>query len=121
MNHIATGISIKALIAANGLAGGLTVYGFYIPKRIAEKGLMLAGAIVTASSIFCSLAFTEVILTKFGLDPETYVMPVAFIIGGSSLFVLNAITNWARQHEEDTVFDVIKQIQDTEKKNQNGK
>lgn len=110
MQHVATGISIKTMIAASGLAGGITIAGVYIPKKIAEKGIWLGGVIVGASSVFSSLAFTEIILSKLNFDPNIYTIPVAFIIGGISLFVINSIGNWARKHEEDTVFEVIKDI-----------
>jgi len=110
MQHVATGISIKVLIAASGLAGGITIAGVYIPKKIAEKGILLGGAIIGGSSVFSSIAFTEIILEKCGFDPSIYAMPVAFIIGGGSLFVINTIGNWARKHENDTVFEVIKDI-----------
>lgn len=117
MQHIATGtIGLKALIAASGLAGGITICGVYIPKRIAEKGLWIGGAIIGATSVFTSLAFTEIIIQKLGFDPATYTMPVAFIIGAGSLFIFNSIGNWARKHEEDTVFEVIKDIKDIKEK-----
>lgn len=110
MQNIATGVSIKTLIASAGLAGGITIAGVYIPKRIAEKGLYIAGAIIGSTSVFTSLAFTEIIILKLGFDPEMYTMPIAFIIGGSSLFIINIISNWARKHEDNTVFEVIKDI-----------
>jgi hypothetical protein len=110
MQHLATGISLKAVIATSGLAGGITVAGFYIPKRIAEKGIYFGGVIIGGSSIFTSMAFTEIIITKLGFDPTIYAMPVSFIIGGISLFVLNAIGNWARKHENDDIIEVVKEI-----------
>ena len=113
MNHIATGVSIKAVIAASGLAGGITIAGVYIPKKIVEKGILIGGAIVGGTSVFSSLAFTELILEKFGFD-VTYTMPVAFVIGAGSLFAFNAIGNWARKHEDDTVFEIIKDIKKEE-------
>lgn len=115
MQNVATGISIKALIAASGLAGGITIAGVYIPKKIAEKGILVGGAIIGGTSVFSSLAFTEIIILKLGFDPNVYTMPVAFIIGAVSLFVINSIGNWARKHENDTVFEVIKDINKEDK------
>lgn len=118
MNHLAaSGLTLKALIAASGLAGGVTICGVYIPKRIAERGILIGGAIIGGTSVFSSLAFTEVIIAKCGFDPAIYLLPVAFIIGASSLFAFNAIGNWARKHEDDTVFEVIKDINKEQKDN----
>jgi uncharacterized membrane protein len=106
------GLSAKTIIGLSGLAGGVTIAGFYIPKKIAEKGLIVIGAIVSAVSIFTSIAFTEVIISKFGLNPEEYTTMIAFVIGISSLFIINVISNYAAKHDNSTIDEVIDDIKD---------
>ena len=116
VNEILGITSIKGLISISSLAGGVTVFGVYIPKRIAEKGLVLAGAIMGATSIFTALAFTEIILNTLGLNVDTYLIPVSFIIGATSLFTLNSIGNFARNNEDKDLGEIIDEIKEIKEK-----
>lgn len=113
MHHIFNG---KATIAAASFAGGISVGSFYIPARIVQKGIFLAGAIVSAVSISTGLIFTNIVIETLGLDPKDYDLVVAFLIGGSSLSIINMIANWLRKHEENTITEVVDEVREELKK-----
>ena len=105
------GLSSKLLIACSGLAGGISIGTFYVPKKIAERGIIIISAIVMSVPIFMSLAFTEIIMQYLGVG-ENNSVPVAFIVGACSLFLVNILSNYAKKFDDATITEVLDDIKD---------
>ena len=103
MHHVFNG---KATLGLASLAGGISIGSVYIPKRVVEKGILAAGMIISAVSIFSGLIFTDLVIEYLQLPREKWDLPIAFMIGACSLSIINAVGNWFRQHEDDTITEL---------------
>lgn len=104
-------LGIKMSTIIGGLGGGITIGSFYIPKKIVEKGIFIAGVMVAFSSLLVSGIFTQVLIDMYAIDTK-YETAIAFTIGGFSLTILNWITNWLRKTDDMDITDAIDEIKD---------
>lgn len=102
-------LGIKMATLLSGLSGGITIGSFYIPKKIVEKGVFVAGALVAFASIIMSGIFTQMIIEILSLDPK-YEMGIAFCIGGLALSCINWVSNWLRSTDDMNISDIIDEV-----------
>lgn len=113
-------VGVKMSTLLSGLSGGITIGTFYIPKKIVEKGVFIAGATVAFTSIMMTGIFTQVIIDFLELD-QKYELGIAFLIGGLALSIINWATNWLRTTDDMIITEVIEDVTEEIKHLKEGK
>jgi hypothetical protein len=93
-----------------GLIGGLTTSVFWLPKKLQKKAPVVAGVIISVISMTCSIVFTQLVIKYLELNYEDYNLAISFIIGMCAVALVNFVTNWIKNHEDDDIEEIVKEL-----------
>lgn len=104
----------KAAPTIAAFLGGLTLFMFWTPERLLNKGKTAAAFIAGAIAAVVGFAFTGLFLMTLGIDQNHLdaVIGAAWVLGFFSVAVLNWIANWIDKRSEKDILEVAKEIKD---------
>lgn len=100
----------KIILGVAGLFGGIAISIFWQPKKIKEKGMLAAGAIIGALSFGFAFALGGITARAIGIDlnnPDN-AMAVGVAIGAIAVGVVSFVANWLAKREGKDIGEVIK-------------
>lgn len=110
---VTSGFAITKLITGiAGLFGGIAIAIFWQPKKIKQKGMLGAGAIIGALSFGFSFAFGGIVAHFAGIDlanPDN-AMAVGVVIGAIAVGVVSFVANWLEKREDKDIAEVMKEV-----------
>jgi hypothetical protein len=85
---------------------------FWQPKKIREKGMLSAGAIIGALSFGSPFVFGGIVARLIGIDlsnPDNS-MALGFAIGAVSYGLISFVENWLSKREDKDIGEVLKDV-----------
>ena len=111
--QIATSFLLTKLITGlSGLFGGICIGVFWQPKKIRQKGLVVAGAIIGAISFGIAFVFGGVVASVAGVDladPDN-AMAIGVGIGALAVGVISYLATWLEKREGKDIGEVIREV-----------
>lgn len=100
----------KIILGVAGLFGGIAISIFWQPKKIKEKGMLAAGAIIGALSFGFAFALGGITARAIGIDLQNpdNAMAVGVAIGAIAVGVVSFVANWLAKREGKDIGEVIK-------------
>lgn len=119
-----TGFAVgKAMSAAAGFFGGLSVSFFWQPAKLHKHGRLAAGAIIGGIAVFASTSLGGVIARQLGVDindPDN-ALGIGYVIGAMSVGVLSLLANFFDKREGQDLVDVVQEVRSIGKSKQPAK
>ena len=102
----------KAMSAAAGLIGGLTLSVFWQPEKIRQHGALAAGAIVGGISVGGAFTLTGMVASNLGLDITNVdtAMGVGFCLGILIIALVNFLANFFAARENQDIIQVASEL-----------
>lgn len=102
----------KAMSAAAGLIGGLTLSVFWQPEKIRQHGALAAGAIVGGISVGGAFTLTGMVASNLGLDISNVdtAMGVGFCLGILIIALVNFLANFFAARENQDIIQVASEL-----------
>jgi len=111
--QLATSFLLTKLITGlSGLFGGICIGVFWQPKKIRQKGLVVAGAIIGAISFGIAFVFGGVAASVAGVDladPDN-AMAIGVGIGALAVGVISYLATWLEKREGKDIGEVIREV-----------
>ena len=111
----------KLAPAIGGLFGGLSLAMFWTPEKLREKGKVASVFIAGGISAMAGFSFTGVVATWLGIpsDKLDMVIGLAWLLGLSSIAIMNWIANYMARREHMDIGEVAEEISKTRQRLQN--
>ena len=105
----------KLAPAIGGLFGGLSLAMFWTPEKLREKGKVASVFIAGGISAMAGFSFTGVVATWLGIpsDKLDMVIGLAWLLGLSSIAIMNWIANYMARREHMDIGEVAEEISKT--------
>ena len=102
----------KLAPALGGLFGGLSLAMFWTPEKLQEKGKVASVFIAGGISAMAGFAFTGLAAEKLGIgsDKLDVLIGLAWVLGLSSIAVINWVSNYMSKREHMDIGEVAEEI-----------
>ena len=102
----------KLAPALGGLFGGLSLAMFWTPEKLQEKGKVASVFIAGGISAMAGFAFTGLAAEKLGIgsDKLDVLIGLAWVLGLSSIAVINWVSNNMSKREHKDISEVAEDI-----------
>jgi branched-subunit amino acid ABC-type transport system permease component len=96
--------------------GGLAISVFYVPKKlmnltVVQRTFVIGGVCGSMGAVFTGLVVIWA-SKQLGFDPTdwNYVLPIALVVGASSLTIVITAANFFRKSEGKDIVEVVKDL-----------
>lgn len=99
------------------LFGGLSLVLFWTPEKLLEKGRVVSIFLAGAMSATAGFAFTGVIASALGVDPDKMdvIVGLAWIIGFFSIAIFNWLANFISKRASKDILEVYQEVNEARK------
>jgi|688.fasta_scaffold927736_2 hypothetical protein len=107
----------KLIYAVTACFGAFGLAAFWTPNHLQTHSKLAQGCIIGGIAVGSSIALGGFLLLKLGLNPEQTdnVTAVGFLVGVSSVAILNFLGNFFDKREEKDIIEIVKEVKDLAK------